>query len=216
MFRLFYYLILISAFFCNSCTTLFIANSNAPQSEVFYLNQKTGEKKSLGTTPLQLPMDEFRSKLGEEVLPGEFYKLKFEKKGYQSETYMVPATRYGTLTTKIEVTLIESKKDEEERIAKTLIDRLFMAQRLALLKEFERAQIELDKIITDHPTFVRALTMRASIYYAQGKPQESLKWYEEALKIDPQMEDVIKIAAKIKGISNSENRLPASKGKVGP
>ena len=50
--------------------------------------------------------------------------------------------------------------------------------------------------------------MRASIYLAQNKIEESLKWYEDALKIDPQMEDVIRIMAKIKETSNSQKTPP--------
>lgn len=206
--------------FTCSCTSLFVAESNPSQTEIFYITQKSGEKKLIGTTPLQLSMIEFKTKIGEDLQPGEFYKLRFEKKGFQTEEYHVPVSRFGTLATKIGITLTETKNDssaaEQEKQAKTLIDRLFTAQRLAQLKEFERAQIEIDKILQDHPKFTRAMTMRAAIYFAQNNLPESIKWYEEALKIDPQMEDVLKLIAKIKGEKPSSSapadRLPATKG----
>jgi len=202
------------------CTSFFVAESNPGQTEIFYITQKSGEKKPLGITPLQIPMLDFKTKISEDLQPGEFYKLRFEKKGFQSEEYLIPVSRFGTLTTKITVILKENKNNsaEEEKQAKSLIDRLFTAQRLAQLKEFERAQIELDKILTDHPQFTRAMTMRAAIYFAQNNIPESVKWYEEALKIEPQMEDILKILAKIKGDKSSTNpstttdRLPATKG----
>ncbi len=206
------FLILILFVSCASCTTMFLADSSQTQTEVFYINQKTGEKKLIGATPLQISMEDLKSKVGEDVPPGEFFRFRFEKKGFQTETLLVPSSRLGTIATKLSVTMIENKKDDEEKVAKSLIDRLFTAQRLALLKEFERAQIEIDKIIADHPSFVRALTMRASIYYAQNNIPESIKWYEEALKIDPQMEDVIRMIGKLKGEKPVEKRLPARSG----
>lgn len=203
---------LVSLTVLNSCSSVFVADSTPPQTEIYYLSQKTGEKKLIGATPLQIPMSELKSKLGEELQPGDFFKISFEKKGYRSESYQLPMSRSGTLMTKINVTLTETKNDAEEKMAKSLIDHLFTAQRLALLKEYERAQIEIDKILAEHPTFTRAITMRAAIYMAQNNTAESIKWYEEALKIDPQMEDVIKIIAKLKGEKPPNDRLPASKG----
>jgi len=199
----------------SGCASNLTIDSKPPQTEVFYVNQKSGEKKSIGVTPIQMPMLDFKSKIGEDLQPGEFYKLKFEKKGFQTEEYHIPVSRFGTLATKLNVTLPEVKESsaQEEEQARTLIDRLFSAQRLAQLKEFERAQIEIDKIIADHPKFSRAMTMRAAIYFAQNNIQESIKWYEEALKIEPHMEDVIKILAKIKNEKQPNvDRLPANKG----
>ena len=84
------------------------------------------------------------------------------------------------------------------QVATEILDHLYVAQKLAQKKEYERAQIELDKIILTHPEFARALTLRASIYYIQGKYKESVKWYDEALKVDPKMEEAIRMLAKAK------------------
>ena len=104
--------------------------------------------------------------------------------------------------------LKQGEGPKEERLAKDVLDHLFLAQKLALSAQYERAQIEIDHILTDFPGFPRALSMRASIYFAQKNYTESLRWYEEALKSDPQMEDAVKMAAKVRVLAGG--RVPAS------
>ncbi len=90
----------------------------------------------------------------------------------------------------------EKEKELELRAASDIVNRLFLAQKFAIAKQFERALIEIDKILSQFPTFARALSMKGSIYLAQQNYAESIKWYDEALKSDPQMEDTVRLAAR--------------------
>jgi tetratricopeptide (TPR) repeat protein len=176
-----------------------------------------GQRKAIGRTPFTIPMSEFKAVLGDGVNPGQYFPLTVERPGFLPETLLVPGTRFGTYVTAINVKLrpepVNLPKDEpkgkrDEKTARAIIDHLFLAQKFAITQQFERAHIELDKIINEFPTFPRALSMRASVYYAQKNWAESLKWYEEALKADPQMDDAVRMAAKIRAIQSG--RMPAN------
>jgi tetratricopeptide (TPR) repeat protein len=191
-----------------SFTSDFMVKSDPLQADIFVQNPKTGEKKPLGKTPLEIPSSDIRNLIGNDIGPGEYFNVIIEKQGYVSQSVTIPATRFGTMATQLDVKLKEGTDVKEQRLAADILNHLFVAQKLALQQQFERAQIELDKIIGPFPTFARALSMRASIYYAQKNYADSLKWYEEALKADPQMDDAIKMIAKVRTLQGI--REPAS------
>ena len=193
--------------FLSGCSSVFEVKSDPQQADVFVQDRKSGDKKPIGKTPLALPKTELRRTVGD-VKPGEFITIVVEKQGFIPQSFNVPATGFGAMGTLLDVKLKEGNNEREARIAKDILDRLFLAQKFALSQQFERAHMELDKIVEQFPTFTRALSMRASIYYAQKNYAESLRWYEEALKLDPQMDDAVRMAAKVRGLVGG--RLPAS------
>jgi tetratricopeptide (TPR) repeat protein len=195
---------------CGCGGSVFRVKSEPLQADVTFKDPKTGEQKTLGKTPFEMPTAELRNQLGDAVGTGEFFTIQVEKSGFIPQSFSVPVSRFGTMLTSLDVTLKEGKGPEEERTAKEILDHLFLAQKLALAQQYERSQIELDKILSQFPKFARALSMRASIYFAQRNFSESLKWYEEALKVDPQMEDAVKMIAKAKALQDGTARTPAS------
>jgi tetratricopeptide (TPR) repeat protein len=199
-----------------ACASKFIVKSEPQQADVYILNAK-GDKKIIGKTPLEIPADQVKKNFPEAVA-GQFLTVIVEKQGFESQRLNIPATRFGALVTSLDVKLKQGETQAELKIAKDILDRLFLAQKFALTNQFERAHIEIDKILTPFPNFARALSMRASIYYAQKNYQESLKWYEEALKNDPQMEEAVKMTAKVRTLlglptgGNPNERQPANTG----
>ncbi len=203
---------IISMMLFSSCTTLFEVKSDPQQADVFVLNEKK-EKKVLGKTPLSIPDSELKKELGTPTEAGEFFVVSVEKEGFVPETFNIPATKFGTSITSLNVKLKPGEAPQELNMAKEVLDHMFLAQRLALAQQYERAQIELDKIITPFPKFSRALSMRASIYYAQKNFTESMKWYEEAIKYDPQMEEAVKMLAKVRSLQGLAPSDPNAKVK---
>ncbi len=195
---------IISALGCAGAS--FQVKSDPIDAEVFVENPKTGVKKSVGRTPVEISPSTLKEVAGPDILAGEYFNFIVEKKGYVTQKQSVPSTRFGTLLTSVDVKMKEGDDVKQVKIAGEILDRLFAAQKFALKKEYERAQIELDRVIAEYPDFPRALSMRASIYFVQGKFAESIKWYEQALKYDPKMEDAIKMIARAK-----QGRVPASK-----
>ena len=194
--------------FSAGCSSLFVVKSDPIQADVSILDPQSGEKKPIGKTPVELKTSVMKETVGEAATSGEFFTVLVEKPGYASQRLMVPASKFGILVTQLDIKLKPSNQEKEERTAKDVLTHLFLAQKLALAKQYERAQTELDKILTDYPDFPRALSMRGSIYFLNKNYSESLKWYELTLKADPQMEDAIKMISKIKTLQGV--RVPAS------
>ena len=192
-----------------SCSSVFTVKSDPLQADVMFKDPKSGEKKSLGKTPLSLPTQDVRAAVGEGISSGEFFTVSVEKDGFVSQTFSIPTTKFGTLVTELDVKLAKGTDVEEQRTASDVLSRLFLAQKLALAQQYERAQIEIDKILVTFPKFARAYTMRASIYMAQKNYPESVKWYEEAIKIDPQMHEAVKMLARARTLQ-SGGREPAN------
>ncbi len=174
------------------------------------------DKKSLGRTPIEMPVSEFEQKVGPQSSENQFYTIEFTKEGYEGEILTIPFASSGTLLTELNIKLKKAPDKTEENEAELtkaqeIINSLFLAQKFAITKQFERALIELDKIIEEHPTFARALSMKGSVYFAQKNYQESLKWYEAALKADPQLEETVKLASKAREMISDDGRKPASR-----
>ncbi len=188
-----------------ACSTSHLSVKSDPvQAEVFVENPKTGVKKSLGFTPLDVPMGQVKDAVGDSVGAGDFFTLILEKKGFISQQFKVPATRFGTLMTEVTAPLKQGDDVQQAHLADDILDHLFTAQKFALAKEFERANTEIDHVLAVSPEFPRALSMRGSIYFVQKKYDESLKWYEQALKADPKMEEAVKMIARIKAAQGSK------------
>jgi tetratricopeptide (TPR) repeat protein len=195
------------------CSSVFTVKSDPLQADVYVLDAKSGEKKPLGKTPLELPPSAVKQAAGPDVFAGEFFTVSVEKQGFVSERYEIPSTRFGTLLTALDVKLKAGEDKKEVARADEILGHLFLAQRLARAKEFERAQLELDKLLGVAPEFPRALSMRASIYFLQKNFAESVKWYEAALKADPQLEDAVKMLVKARELGGGGKRVPASGAK---
>ncbi len=182
----------------SACSSAFIVKSDPLQADVFVLDPVSGVKKAIGKTPLELAPSAIREAAGEAVLAGECFSVIIEKKDYVSEKILVPSSRFGTLATVLDVKLKKGENEKEQFLAQDALDHLFLARSMALKKEYQRAQVEVDKVLTTFPAFPRALAMRASIYYMEGKLADSQKWYEEALKADPKFEDAVKMLGNIR------------------
>lgn len=212
----------VSIFLSSCASTKFIVKSDPLAADVFILDGKAQERKPLGKTPLEMPVEELMKVISPEATAGEFYTIVVEKQGFETQSFSVPTSKFTTRITSLDVKMKEGQTQKEIRFAKEIIDHLFLAQKFANTGQFERAHIELDKVIGPVPTFARALSMRASVYFAQKNYAESLKWYEEALKNDPDMEEAVKMTAKVRSLlglpaasqaasgATSQNRVPAA------
>lgn len=196
-FSLFSFLTLSLILF-TGCSSFFKVTSDPIDAEVAVLIGEKKEKKVIGKTPLQVPANELDKILGEAIKPGQFFTLQVSKPGFETQSFSLPSTSFGTTVTQIDVKLKTGETQKELLTAQELIKQLFLAQKFALSKQYERSLIELDRILVQYPDFARALSMKGTIYMAQQNYPESLKWYEEAIKVDPQMDETVKLAAKVR------------------
>lgn len=189
---------LASFLFIFGCSSpKFVVKSDPLTADVFLIAGDTKEKKPLGKTPIEMSIEDVMKNLGAES-KGEFYKVVVEKDGFETQEFNIPSNGFMTRITALDVKMKQGKAQVEMSLAKEILDYMFLAQKFAITGQFERAQIELDKVIAKFPKFDRALSMRASIYFAQKNYQESLKWYDAALKVNPDLEEAVKFSAKVR------------------
>lgn len=200
----------ILCLFTTACSSAFKVTSDPIDAEVAVLIGEKKERKVIGKTPLEIPTAELDKHIGDALKPGQFFTLQVSKTGFETQSFNLPSTNFGTTVTQIDAKLKAGETQNNLATAQELVKQLFLAQRFALSKQFERSLIELDRILLQYPNFARALSMKASVYYAQAKYDESLKYYEEALKADPQMEETVRLAAKVRELM-SAGRKPAQK-----
>ncbi len=163
--------------------------------EVFASAQNSNQKKSLGKTPLEIKYSELYEKAGFTPSNGEFLSITLEGKDYDVEKLLLPPAPYGLTSSQMFVKLTPLKDVSQ---AKEILQKLHIAQKFAQAAQFERALVEIDKVLEVDPKFIRALSLKGSVYYLQKNFDEALKWFEKALSLDGSFEEAIKMITKIK------------------
>jgi tetratricopeptide (TPR) repeat protein len=199
---------------CSCSSSPFRVKTEPVQATISYIDSKTEQKQLLGQSPFEIPYSELKTKLGEPTA-GEYFTVVIEKEGFLPQTLSVPVSSFGVLVTEVNVKLKQGQAENELKIARDILDHLFLAQKFALTKQYERAQIEIDQILKQFPKFARALSMRGSILMAENNLRESLKWFEKAIEADPQMEETVKLAAKVRAQLGVVPRAPAGQPAAG-
>ncbi len=197
-------LILLSA-----CATSFKVLTEPDKAEVFIVDQTTGEESPLGPTPVTKTGVELEEILKGQNSPGGLVNVLIKKDGFVDRDLYIPVNGSGQLDTQLNIKLRSKKSSKEElKTAQDILNKLFLTQQFARSQQLERALIEIDKILAVFPEFDRALSMKAAIYYGQGKFEESLKWYESAIAANPEMKTAIDMAAKVRQTLKLPTRLP--------
>lgn len=207
--------IIVSAFLTSCGTTPFKVVSEPELADVFIVNPETKEEKNLGQTPLLKNNKELEEHLKGQNAPGGLVNVVIKKDGFKTKDLWVPINAGGNLGTQLLVKLDPTTSSADElKTAQELLQKLFLSQQFAKTSQLERALIELDKILEVFPKFDRAMSMKAAIHYAKGEFEESLKWYESALAVNPEMKTAIDMAAKVRDTLRIPNRLPAQSAPV--
>ncbi|MGH1467301.1 MAG: tetratricopeptide repeat protein [Bdellovibrionales bacterium] len=197
--------------FSFGCSTVPLEVGSEPdQAEVFIVDSK-GVEKSLGLTPLRKTKKEMENYLTEHS-PGELVNFVIKKDGFKKKDIWIPLNAGGSLGTQLNLTLTGTTSSSEElQTARQVIDQLFRSQQYARTEQLERALIEIDKVLEKFPQFERAMTMKAAILYGKGQFKDSLKWYEDALVVNPELKSAVEMAGKIRRTLKMPLRVPASK-----
>lgn len=185
----------------------FKITSEPDNVEVFLVSKEDNEKKSLGQTPIIKTKKEMSELLDKEMASGGMIQLHFEKDGYNEKDFWIPSTAGGNLGINVEVKMEEGVSSfEYAKSADQIIDKLFLAQNLARTQQFERALIEIDKLIEKFPKLTRALSMKGAILYASSSFRESLEAYEKALDLNPELKTALEMSSKIRKQLKMPNR----------
>ena len=213
--ELFKYFTVIAAFLllagCGSAP-VFTVVSEPEAATVYVMDAQSGDKKKIGETPIEKEEDALKKEVGTLGKGGEFVELIVEKEGFQSKKMLLPLSSSGSLRSSLKVTLKSDEAGEKKLdTVKNILDQLFLAQKFARLKQFERALIEIDKVLDEYPEFARALSMKGSIYFASGDFKSSMEWYDKAIEVDPEFTHAVEMSAKVRKQLKLPPRQPASK-----
>lgn len=178
-----------------ACSSTLKVQSDPTGAEAFIRQQNGTEKKPIGKTPIEIPFTELYQKAGGSASEGEYLVLTLENKDFETKEVLIPPHTFGNQTSLVQVKM-QSSKDAVN--ASQILTRLHNAQKFAQSAQFERAHIETDKALEVDSQFVRAISLKGSIYYLQKNYSEALKWFEKALTIDPSFDEAVKMIAKIK------------------
>lgn len=190
-------------------TTSFKVVTEPEKAEVFIVNNKTKQQKSLGETPLIKTDKELQEHLKGQDSPGGLVNIVIKKDGFEERDVWVPINAGGNLGSQLVLKLDPTtSRVDEMKTAEDLLKKLFLAQQFARTSQLERALIEIDKILEVFPLFDRALSMKAAIYYAKGEFKESLQWYENALAVNPELKTAIDMAGNIRETLKLPARMP--------
>ena len=181
--------------YLTSCSSKLIVQSDPSDVEVFASAQNSNQKKSIGKTPLEIKYSDLYEKAGFTPSNGEFLYISLEGKDYDVEKVLLPPTPYGLTSSHVLVKLTPLKDVSQ---AKEILQKLHIAQKFAQAAQFERALVEIDKVLEVDPNFIRALSLKGSVYYLQKNFDEALKWFEKALSLDGSFEEAVKMISKIK------------------
>lgn len=209
---------------CVALTFLLGACSSAPfkvvsepdQAEVFIVDASSKSEKKIGMTPLTKTRKDLAEQLKGQNQPGNLVNVVIKKDGFKTKDIWLPTSAGGHFPTSLNLKLTPStSKSAEMKTASEIMERVFLAQQYAKTKQLERALIEIDKVLEQFPKFDRAMTMKAAILYGQNNMKESLKWYENALEVNPELTSAIQMSGKIRKSlrlpSRNSARLPSSK-----
>jgi tetratricopeptide (TPR) repeat protein len=156
----------------------------------------SSSKKEIGKTPFEMSYSEFEKLAPGSAASGEMIPLVFEKESYAPQTMLVPSVRMGVSTAT--VTAVLKPMGEDDYSADKLLQMIHNAQKFANAGDYTRALEEANKAIEKNPKFVRAMSLKGAIYFAQSRWDDSLIWYEKALEVDSGFDEAIKMISEIK------------------
>lgn len=191
---LLYFILIVSVLGLIGCSSNLKIQSEPPNVDVYAALQKSAEKKLIGKTPFEITFDQLGKNVGT-VESNEFYTLFFESKELEPEKVLLPNRVFGTDKVDVFVKLTPKK---EIGLAREALQRMHNAQKFAVSGQYERSLVEIDKVLEFDGKFVRAHSLKGSVFYLQKNFDEALKWFESALAIDNTFEEAIKMISKIK------------------
>lgn len=199
--KIYHFLIFGLSFFTSGCASKLIVQSEPSQAEVFARVEGKQDKILLGQTPLEISEKEFLAKLALSPDATQWVNLIFEKQEHSPREVVIPSSRWGEQE-KILKLKLESNPDKMTIVQKILAH-FFNAKEFAESKQFDQAHTELDKVLDIDKSSVRALNMKAGVYYLQGKYSEARSYYRQALNIDPAFSDAIEMMEKLETLSSA-------------
>jgi len=193
---------------CSSSAMLHLDSSPA-QAKISVKPLGTGALKEIGQTPLSIKASQI-----EENLNGSGpVTVIFQKNGYKEKEILL--SDISQLNQSVKVNLDPMSSLEDPSLVNAQIEAIFELQRLIRVKKFDEALIIISKLKTDAPHLSAPYEMEGGIFFVKGKLAESLDSYRNAVRLNPQSVEAIRMRDMIASQSlggGSAPRAPANSG----
>ncbi len=183
----------------SGCSHTLIIESTPGDAEVYLSGDPSSPGRSLGRTPLALPISE--------AVVGEFGYLTVQKPGYERVTTVMTRGSTGALRQSLRFHL--KPGDSGGTLASRLLVHVRNSQRFAEALQFTEAHREIDEALRIDPTFVFGKSFKAGLYFMEKKWPEATRLYREVLAAEPSYEEAAKMLARIQSQTEALSRTPA-------
>jgi tetratricopeptide (TPR) repeat protein len=194
--------ILLISLVLTSCSTGTLSLKSTPDKAQVKVVDPDGEIRSLGETPVSIPLNQVFQN-------GAYVQLIVESSGHNPEKVLLTKPQIETsynLSFKLnkETQDLDAMKtiDNLERIAVEIAN----AQRLMYAKRSEEAETILKRVVDEFPAVSVGYDMLGNIYYMKNDYRQALKYYETALELNPTNLERKRVVEKIKGMTRSTGR----------
>lgn len=181
--------------FADGCVSKMVIQSEPSQAEVYVRVEGKSDRILLGQTPLEISETQLADKLALGPDSIQWIQFVLEKKEYSPREIMIPSNRWGETSKVIKLAL--TSNPDKSTIVRDMLSHFFNAKKFAETKQFSQAHSEIDKILGLDSKSVKALNMKAGIFYLEGKLDEAKNLYRKALDVDPSSSDAIKMLEKL-------------------
>lgn len=192
---------LVSNYFFGCASPTYRFQSTPSEADVDVIFKSSG-KKSLGKTPLTLPMSDLNP-------TKEAMTVSFRKPGLEGQTIFVPPSLFAK-SVELDVTLTpdprvgESKKSDQ--VIGEIATQVAETQKLIQAKQFGVAEQKLNKMISEHPTVSVFYSLMGNVQYLDRKLDAALGFYRKALELDPSAGEISRVIQKIETLKGGGPR----------
>jgi len=188
----------ITALFATSatlfnCGTISI-NSNPAGADIYLVSMGKSKGKLVGKTPYTSNAKSLADQAG---TGQQSLVLLIEKRGYESQRYILPALTGGDLN--IQVNLDNNRQSEAFQDTVKVVNYVLKAERAIIDKNFKEA-LDLSKEIKKINDYIPyAYEIDGTVYYLDGKLKQSAAAWERVLELEPDNLDAQRMLREIRG-----------------
>ena len=182
------------------CTSVGVNVQTRPEPAEVFIHDNSGSRRSIGTTPVKIPMDDIRA------MEGGIIRLDIEKQGFVKEHIYVNKANFGVnARVDVEMTPLAnwSKVYQDDQANKYLSEVASLAaqiQSATVKREFGRAETMAKQMVDRYPKLDVAWSLLGNIYYLQKRAGDALEAYNKAFLLNPTNVETKNLINKLKGI----------------
>jgi tetratricopeptide (TPR) repeat protein len=182
--------------FTCACASKLTLQSEPSDAEVSISVAGKVDKAKAGKTPVELTENQLQQML--QVTPDKaaLLEITIEKKDFETRTILFPSNRWGELSKTIKIQL--TPRTEASDTVRVMLRHLFNGKKFAESRQYDQAQMELDKALALDSKLAQAMSMKAGVYYLQNNFVEAETWYKKALEAEPSFSEAIQMLEKLK------------------